>query len=182
MTDERKNEPARGQIERLESNAEFETEFVPERESDMDAILPPDFDAGGASDFHPDADPLRDPALASALRELAGGEAPCPEWDRMRRSILAAAAPRLARRRATAHWWQHASGWASHAIPIGLAASVVLAFGLHTLAPRGLEPEPTATAEMAFESMLASVFDEAREPTVPADGDELLRAALPIEN
>jgi hypothetical protein len=170
MTDERGNGLTGGEAYASELGAEFEP--------GLDTAETLEFDP----EFDPSVDPIRDPALAAALRELDNGEAPHPDWDRLRQSIRAAAAPRLARRQSTAHWWQHAASWASHAIPIGLAASIALAIGLGTLAPGGAAPEPAGTPEMAFESMLAIVFDEAQELSIPVDGDELLRAAIQIED
>lgn len=136
-----------------------------------------------APDHDPAADPPRDPVLAAALRELEGGEAPDPDWERMSHSILAAAAPQLARRQQGLHWWQYAAGWAAHAIPVGLAASVALAIGLWTLAPREFVSDPIPTATTALEGILATFYDEgAGDFTIPDDGDELLLTAIMIED
>lgn len=127
-------------------------------------------------------DPPRDPALAASLREVAAGGMPQPDWERLSDSIRAAAAPRLALREHPAPWWQYAAGWARHGIPVGLAASVALVLGLRALAP-GAHESGHAPPRAAFEEVLATAFDESPdELAFPADGDELLRAALVIED
>jgi hypothetical protein len=128
------------------------------------------------------ADPPRDPALGAALRDLGSVSAPEPDWERLHASIRATAAPHLARRQLTAHWWQHAAGWAARAIPVGLAASIALVIGLRALGPGGLAPDRETAPASALETMLAILFDDAQEPTIPADGEELLRAAIAFED
>lgn len=139
----------------------------------------PDFDPDIGFDRELDTDPPRDPALAAALRESTGGAAPQPEWARLSASIRAAAAPRLALRREPAPWWQHTAGWARQAIPVGLAAGVALAVGLGMLGPGGRAADQFATTPVALEEVLAAILDEPQdELAFPADGDELLFAAL----
>jgi hypothetical protein len=140
-----------------------------------------EFDAEFDAEFDPAADPPRDPALAAALRGLAGDTAALPEWERLHHTGETAAALHRARRRFGAPWWQHAAGWAGRAIPVGLAASIALAFGLRTLVPHVPAPEPVPPAA-TFETMLLTLLDDASEMTLPTDGDELLRAAFPIED
>jgi hypothetical protein len=142
----------------------------------------PDFDPDIGFDTDLEADPPRDPALAAAFRELASGAEARPNLERLGDSIRAAAAPRLALRQHPAPWWQYAAGWARGAIPAGLAASVALVLGLRTLAPGARAPDQ-APPPAAFEEVLAAIFDEPQgELSFPADGDELLRAALLIED
>jgi hypothetical protein len=78
-----------------------------------------------------DRDPARDPALASALREL-GPEPPMDQvdWDRLERRISDRARERFGREpiagRSRAPWWQPMAVWARPAIPLGLAAGIAL--------------------------------------------------------
>ncbi len=132
-------------------------------------------------DFDPASDPPRDPALATALRGAVDGAVAGPEWERLHHAIQTAAAFHLARRRVDATWWQHAAGWAGRAIPVGLAASIALVFGLRVLGPHAPLPEPAPPAA-TLESMLLTLLDDALETTLPADGDELLRVAFPFED
>jgi hypothetical protein len=70
-----------------------------------------------------DRDPARDPALASALREL--GPEPSMDrvdWDRLERRISDRAREGLRR----IPWWQPMAAWARPAIPLGLAAGIAL--------------------------------------------------------
>lgn len=166
MADERRDDPL------------FDEEFGEELDMDFDAEMERRLDA----EFDPTADPPRDSALGAALRSLAPGSTPEPDWGRLHTSIRGSAAPHLARRQLTAHWWQHAAGWAGRAIPVGLAASIALSIGLRALSPGGLAPDPATASATAFETMLISLFDETSEPTIPADGDELLRAAIAFED
>lgn len=141
--------------------------------------LEPDIDP--ATDLS--ADPPRDPALGAALRVLTGGAVPRPDWTRLSASIRAAAAPQLALRRDPAPWWQHTAGWATQAIPVGLAAGVALTIGLRILGPGTRVPDHFTTAPTTLEEVLAAAFDEPQgELAFPGDGDELLRAALLSED
>lgn len=78
----------------------------------------------------PRTDPPRDAQLGDALRRL-DVIAPA-ELERVRRSIVAAAAPRLAALHAPT-WWEWTASWASAAIPLALAAGIAaLVFALRT--------------------------------------------------
>jgi hypothetical protein len=73
-------------------------------------------------------DPERDPELERALQRIETARE-TSDVEALRRRILAAARPRLARLGAPAlRWWEWISTWTRVAIPVGLAAS--LAAGL----------------------------------------------------
>lgn len=147
------------------------------RQADPDSEFIPFDDFG----FDPTTDPSPEPALAAALRELAAPP-PIPDWEGLRRSITDTATRHLARRRGAAPWWHHAAGWAGRAIPIGLAASIALTFGLRAIAPDTPAPAPGTATRLTLEMVLTKVFDEALETTLPTSGDDLLRAAILIED
>lgn len=149
-----------------------------DRQADLDSERHPFGDIA----FDPSCDPVPEPALAAALHELTAPPAPVPEWEVLRRAITGAAARHLARRRGAATWWYHAAGWAGRAIPVGLAASVALTFGLRAIAPDSPAPAPGSTTRLTLEMVLVAVFDEALETILPASGDDLLRAAILIED
>jgi hypothetical protein len=174
MADERRDDPLFEEDFGEESEVDFDAEFERTFDAEFDAVLDPRFD--------PTADLLRDPALGAALRGLEAVSAPEPDWERMHASIRATAAQHLARRQLTAHWWQHAAGWAARAIPVGLAASIALFIGLRALGPGGPTPDRATAPASALETMLAVLFDEAQESSIPADGEELLRAAIAFED
>lgn len=149
------------------------------RRADLDAGFAP---SDGDVAFDPNIDPAPDPALGALLRELTDHQAPPPNWERLRRAINDAAAGQLLRRRGGITWWHHAASWAGRAIPIGLAASIALIFGLRAGTPG--EPAPTSAepARLTVDMILATVIDDAFETILPASRDELLRAAILIED
>jgi len=132
--------------------------------------------------FDPNADPAPDPVLATLLREVNYQATPTPDWERLRRAIADAATIPLMRRRWGTTWWYHAAAWAGRAIPIGLAASIALVFGLRAVTLK--EPAPAAVAQprLTVETVLAGVIEDALETIVPASRDDLLRAAILIED
>lgn len=146
-----------------------------------------DHDAGPAASaddvaFDPNVDPAPDPALATLLRHAADHPSPAPDWERLRRAITAAAARHLLRRRGAGTWWYHAAAWAGRAIPIGLAASIALIFGMRAVTPDQPASASAASARLTVETVLAAVIDDALETILPASRDDLLRAAILIED
>lgn len=129
------------------------------------------------STFDPSTDPARDPELGLALREFYG-DPPVPEWEGLRESITGAAAWRLALRRRSAPWWQHAAGWANRAIPFGVAASIALIFWLRL--PSTVSP--AAPTRLTLDMVMTPVFEEMLDTTLPSSGDDLLRAAILTED
>jgi hypothetical protein len=72
--------------------------------------------------FH---EPERDPELGEALRRLEAALT-APESEILRRRILAAARPKLARLGlGPPRWWEWISAWTRVAVPVGLAATLV---------------------------------------------------------
>jgi len=69
-----------------------------------------------------DRDPVRDAALADALRRR---DAIDSDTDALRQVIAAGALERLARLEGGDRWWDWTARWASAAIPIACAAGVV---------------------------------------------------------
>lgn len=145
--------------------------------------------------FDPEHDPIPDPILGVALREIDReryGEYPGEaDIGRIERTIATAAGARLAERRqllVSLPWWQYTARWARQLIPVGLAASVALIVGLKVLVPVDSAP-PTTGMRMTLESVLATTLDQVELAELEAntdlwsldDGDALLRAAIPIE-
>lgn len=127
-------------------------------------------------------DPKPDPVIASILGELESESMPAPDWDSLRRRVVGMAARQLERRRTGGTWWHLAAEWAGRAIPAGLAAGILLMIGLRATSPVQAPPAPEAAAtRVTLESVLVALIDEVMEATLPASGDDLLRAAIPIE-
>jgi hypothetical protein len=76
-----------------------------------------------------DDEPQRDPRLGEVLARVAGPTPAASAEERLHARIMAAAEPRLARRREPElAWWEYTAGWARAAIPIALAAGIVALF------------------------------------------------------
>ncbi|HET6233299.1 MAG TPA: hypothetical protein VFE05_24700 [Longimicrobiaceae bacterium] len=125
-------------------------------------------------------DPPRDERLASALRD---GPARPPldrtDWDRLHRAIDARAAVVMAARRQA--WWAYAGSWARAALPLALAAGVVLAVAAGSMQPAPVLQAASAPSPMVEEA-LSTALPAADRAALSADASEwLLRdaAAMP---
>lgn len=126
--------------------------------------------------------PERDPELGEALRRIEASW-PVSDDEALRRRILVAARPRLARLRTPApRWWELLTGWTRVVVPVGLAAS--LAAGLLV---RGSSANHTSYAtDMGSDSTLVmAAFSEpfaggqlAAELITPESNDWLLQQAI----
>lgn len=120
----------------------------------------------------PARDPVRDPRLASALRDL-GREPPvnAVDWGRLERTVAARARQRFAVCGPDAAWWQPVAAWARLAIPLSLAAGVALLAAVLRL--------PAGTPEPAEPLLLG---DEVAESIYLEDPAILLRPTSPTED
>jgi hypothetical protein len=124
-------------------------------------------------------DPPRDAALGDAIRAIAGGT---PRGDqRLVAAVVDAGRPRLAQLEAGTEWWEWTARWARTAIPIGLAASLLVA----VLAYRSLlppddtqSPRAPSVAFAAVASMAGSEVQIVDSLVGPATHDWLLTAAV----
>lgn len=122
--------------------------------------FPDDTPEPGADGSLPRTDPPRDALLAEALRRL---DAVAPaELERVRRSIVAAAAPRLAAARPSRAWWEWTASWAGAAIPLALAAGIAaLAFALRAGSTTAqLAPEVVTASTSTYSPAFLSVVSE----------------------
>lgn len=126
-------------------------------------------------------DPPADPRLAEAMRAAFPPPTLDPaDLDALARRITERAELTLARLRGRAPWWAYAAGWARAAVPVALAASVILALMLGALGrdhaarmapPQRLQLETALGAPAAGDEVTATIF-------AAADRDVLLRAAV----
>jgi|GEM_PF-1949357 len=116
-------------------------------------------------------DLTRDPALSAALRG-AMGDAPEPDWDRLRSSVAARAEMPLARRRREARprpWTR-----ARSLLPLAAAAGIAgLAISLAT--PRPANPPPLTDADRR---MVEQIVDAQLSDVDPLLSGEAAREAL----
>lgn len=126
-------------------------------------------------------DPPSDPRLAEALRmAFPPPSFDAADLDALSRRIAERAELTLARLRGRAPWWAYTAGWARAAVPVALAASVILALLLgalerghlaRTAPPQRLPLEAALGAAPAGDEVTATVF-------AAVDRDDLLRAAV----
>jgi hypothetical protein len=119
-----------------------------------------------------DRDPARDSVLAAALADL-DPEPPTDavDWDRLERTVALRAREHLAGRSPGAAWWELVAAWARPAIPLGVAAGIVLFLVVLRLPARPAEPP---------EPLLLG--DEVAESVYRGDPGLLLRAAFTSED
>lgn len=113
------------------------------------------------------SEPARDPKLADALRRIDESQASEEELERLRLRILEAARPALAGFRAPGRpWWEWISGWVRVAVPVGVAASLVLAFVVPGTADLAAG-DTTAVVAGADSTIVLAAFSE------PGTGNQL---------
>jgi hypothetical protein len=126
-------------------------------------------------------DPPRDPEIAAWLANCSVGESDAPR-EGLHAAIMARAQLPLARLRIQPQWWEHAARWALPAVPVALAASMLLALAVGSVPLPGLSPAPDAAATLPMlEDVLTYSVSEAEYNVLvsgTADAEALLSFAL----
>jgi hypothetical protein len=118
-------------------------------------------------------DEVRDPRLAALLRAADPSTAgPEPDWDRLRASIVSRGALPLARLRRAPTWWELAAGWGRAAVPIAVAAGLMLVASLVSSSPA------TEVASLGSSTPTASVQDALEDAIATSEPETDLLPAL----
>lgn len=116
----------------------------------------------------------QDPVLRAALRAHFGMPPDEVDWPAFHQRLMAGARARLAQRPAPPPWWLYVSQWAGPAIPVGVAASLLIAMGLGLFGGDRTSTGSSATAgdPVVVEEVLASAAGDALAVDPMFAGDE----------
>ncbi|MBA3344261.1 MAG: hypothetical protein H0T44_03010 [Gemmatimonadales bacterium] len=127
----------------------------------------------------------QDPVLRAALHAHFGMPPDEVDWPAFHQRLVAGARARLARRPAPPPWWLYVSQWAGPAVPVGVAASLLIAMGLGLFGGNRGATGNTAMADdpVVVEEVLASAAGDALavEPLLAADEAAFVSLMLDVE-